>query len=232
MFDTIVSNRCLKHLFDEETGMNAADDTRTRLLDTAGAIFADKGFRATTVREISDKAGVNLAAINYHFGDKEQLYVECVRHAGTCCATRVPLPQWEKGIPGSQKLRDFVQMFLNRAVVDQQPPWHSELIMRELGRPSKACATFVQEFVRPTFGLLNVVLEELLGPAVPLAKRRLIAFSIVGQCLHYRFTREVVRSLLGPEEFAALDIELLTDHITQFSLAAIERLRKGKTRES
>jgi hypothetical protein len=52
----------------------------------------------------------------------------------------------------------------------------------------------------------------------------LCAFSLVGQCLHYRFTRPVLTQLMGAEAFAALDLGTLADHITEFSLAALRKL--------
>ena len=55
------------------------DQTRARLLDAAAALFAEQGFHGTTVREIADRAGVNLAAGNYHFGSKRALYLEVLR---------------------------------------------------------------------------------------------------------------------------------------------------------
>ena len=57
------------------------DETRLRLLDAAGPIFAERGYRAATVREICQEAGTNLAAISYHFQDKENFYVAAVKHA-------------------------------------------------------------------------------------------------------------------------------------------------------
>ena len=60
------------------------DLTKTRLLEAAGEEFADKGFEGATVRVICDRAGVNLAAVNYHFGDKEHLYVQALLHAHRC----------------------------------------------------------------------------------------------------------------------------------------------------
>ena len=57
------------------------DETRQRILESAGKCFAAKGFASTTVREVCAAAGVNVAAINYHFGDKRRLYVEAVKHA-------------------------------------------------------------------------------------------------------------------------------------------------------
>src|SRR5580704_6501338 len=56
----------------------ASDPTRDKLLDVAGRIFADRGYRAATIREICIAAGANVAAVNYHFGDKLGLYTEAV----------------------------------------------------------------------------------------------------------------------------------------------------------
>jgi AcrR family transcriptional regulator len=200
------------------------DDTRQQLMDAAGPLFAERGFRATTVREICEAAEANQAAINYHFGDKENLYVECVRHAGQVCKGRVPLPDWPQGVPARQKLRDFVRMFVNRVVVDYVPVWHSQLIMREMVMPTKACAEFVTEFVEPQFVILQQILAELLLPHVPEKKRLMTGFSIVGQILHYRSARPVLTMLVGDDISRLLDVETLTDHITTFSLAAIDQI--------
>jgi len=50
-----------------------AGDTKTRILDAAEALFADKGFEATSLRDITSTARVNLAAVNYHFHSKDGL---------------------------------------------------------------------------------------------------------------------------------------------------------------
>src|ERR1700760_4697567 len=54
--------------------------TRQRLLEVAGAVFAEQGFKNATVREICKRADANVAAINYHFGDKQGLYSETLRY--------------------------------------------------------------------------------------------------------------------------------------------------------
>src|SRR5262245_47983711 len=121
------------------------DDTTQQLIDAAGPLFAERGFRSTTVREICELAGANQAAVNYHFGDKESLYFECVCHAARCCGERAPLPVWPSGTLPEVKLRDFVRMFLNRVVLDHEPAWHGQLIMREMLLPTQACAEFVKD---------------------------------------------------------------------------------------
>jgi len=56
--------------------MNYARDTKTRILNTAEKLFAGKGFHSTSLRDITKDAGVNLAAVNYHFGSKDALFEE------------------------------------------------------------------------------------------------------------------------------------------------------------
>lgn len=208
------------------------DDTRQQLMDAAGPHFAERGFRSTTVREICDAAKANQAAINYHFGDKENLYIECVRLAAASCMTRVPMPTFPDEMPPREKLREFVRMFVNRVAVDHMPAWQGQLIMREMLFPTQACAEFVKDYVRPTFGALREILMQLLPPNVSERKRMMIGFSIVGQVLHYRAARSVVTLLIGPEAFQSLDVETLTEHITTFSLAAIDRIAHESTGEA
>ncbi|MBY8861272.1 TetR family transcriptional regulator [Nocardia sp. CA2R105] len=57
----------------------APPDTRTQILDAAERLFAERGFRGTSVRAITDLAGANLAAVGYHFGSKSELLAQVVR---------------------------------------------------------------------------------------------------------------------------------------------------------
>ncbi|MBK8325148.1 MAG: helix-turn-helix transcriptional regulator [Betaproteobacteria bacterium] len=51
-----------------------SQDTKTRILDAAETLFMEHGFEATSLRQLTGAAGVNLAAVNYHFGTKEELF--------------------------------------------------------------------------------------------------------------------------------------------------------------
>jgi hypothetical protein len=143
--------------------------------------------------------------------------------------TRVPMPVFPADMPARQRLREFVRTLVNRLVVDHEPAWHGQLIMREMLIPTKACAEFVTDYVRPTFGVLREILRELL-PEVSDRQRMLVGFSIVGQVFHYRAARPVITLLMGPEAFQTLDVEALTDHITTFSLSAIDNIVKQTSR--
>src|ERR1700754_5083057 len=57
----------------------ASPDTRTQILDAAERLFAERGFRGTSIRAITDLAGANLAAVGYHFGSKAELLAAVAR---------------------------------------------------------------------------------------------------------------------------------------------------------
>lgn len=205
------------------------DETQLKLLDAAGPIFAERGYRATTVREISQAAGTNLAAISYHFGDKENFYVAAVQHAASGCMNRVPLPEFTPEMPVEDRLHAFVLTMLNRVVVDHEPAWHAQLLMREMVFPTRACAEFVKQFVRPMHGLLLALVTELM-PDSTSQQRWLATTSIVGQCLHHRFGKAVMTELSGGATGMRFSVETLARHITDFSLAAINGIEGTRPR--
>src|SRR5262245_49283742 len=146
MFDTIV---LIKRSFHEDP-MAPADqqeDTRERLIETAGAVFAEQGFRAATVREICARAGANVAAINYHFGDKQGLYVETVQ-AAHCGTPELIDPHWEPGTSPARKLELYIQRLLQQYFDPRRPAWHSQLMLREMAEPTEACVKLVEAYIR------------------------------------------------------------------------------------
>jgi AcrR family transcriptional regulator len=199
------------------------DTKRERIVDAAGELFAKRGFEATTVRDICQAADANIAAVNYYFGDKQRLYVEAVVRAHRWRMERVKLPEWSADTKPEQKLADFIKTFVRRVRSGPGDTWHTRLIMREIGNPSAACAELVQSSIRPQFEILLSILGELLPEETNIEKLRLTAFSIVGQCLFYHFADPVIRNLLSSDEYAALEIDKLADHITQFSLHTIKQ---------
>lgn len=196
------------------------DLTKARLLEAAGEEFAEKGFDAARIRSICDRAGANLAAVNYHFGDKEQLYVAAVLHAHYAGSPLVP--QWvlTEGEPASQ-LRLYIRHFLTSIFAGRgQQDWHQALILREMIQPTAASEVVVREAIRPRFERLKEIMRQICPEA---EERRLhaLVFSVVGQCLHYKVCRPISERLVGPESYHELDLDFLTDHIASFCLAAL-----------
>lgn len=200
----------------------SADETRHRLLETAGPIFAAKGFLGATVRDICNAAEMNLASVNYYFGDKERLYIETVKRASQMRAEEEPMPQWAQDTPPAEKLRGFIRTLTARMVALQEAPWQVQLMTREVLQPTSACKELVQEYFRPHFNLLLAILDEVLPEGTPQHRRHQIGFSIVGQIVHYRLAGDVVGMLVGEDELNEhFTIEQLADHVADFSLAAL-----------
>jgi AcrR family transcriptional regulator len=213
---------------------NEIDTTRERIAEAAGEIFAERGFEGTTVRDICQRAGANIAAVNYYFGDKQRLYVDAVVRAHRWRMEQARLPEWSDDTPAETKLADFIATFFRRVLTGPDDTWHTKLVLREMANPTAACAELVQSSIRPQFEILLSILRELLPKDVSAQRLRLTAFSIVGQCLFYHFADPVVRNLLTADEYSELDVAMLARHVLDFSLASIDRQaqreRKGAVR--
>lgn len=200
--------------------------TRGRLLETAGRLFARKGFRGATVRDICKAARANVAAVNYHFGGKSGLYTQAIRYWAEIAGQR---HRFDAGIAAAtpeQRLRVFVLAFMRRLLDEDRPSWHGWLIARELAEPTRALDGIVRDFYRPTVRQLQAILGELTGRRPDEGPVRMAAFSILGQCLYYHHARQVIPKL-APDIDVGRDVERIADHITRFSLAALRPVRRS-----
>ena len=199
------------------------DAVRERILEAAGSEFAERGFENATVRQICHKAGANGAAVNYYFGDKQQLYLETVRLASEARIEQISPPPRDPSTPAEVHLYDHVRTLLERMLGSEQDPWQVKLLMREVLQPPEACRELVEQHFRPRFEYLQNLLDNWLPPGMPDYRRRQVAFSVVGQCVHYRMAGEVI-AMLTPEEdrrrYHSLD--QLAFHITTLTLASLQ----------
>jgi TetR/AcrR family transcriptional regulator, regulator of cefoperazone and chloramphenicol sensitivity len=207
--------------------MDTHDDTQSRLLEAAGEVFAEQGFKAATIRKILERAGIsNIAAINYYFGDKETLYAEAVKTAFRGRSAPITLPESSPaGTSPAVKLREFIKAFAADLIGEHGPPWRMQLVGRELTQPTAGCAAFVRDYARPHFEALCHILREVLPAGTSEQKCHLTAISIIGQVIHHRCARTIIAQLVGPEEAATYDAARLGEHIADFSLAAVERMK-------
>ncbi|MBP8644723.1 MAG: CerR family C-terminal domain-containing protein [Syntrophobacteraceae bacterium] len=210
------------------------DDTKARLIEAAGEVFAQHGFRSATVRDICSRAGVHVGAVNYHFGSKEGLYAAVLTHTHQSAVKKYP-PQLglRQGATPEEKLRAFILSFLLRTMDEGFPAWHGKLLARELADPTDALDQLLQNSVRPLFAYLAGILGELLGEAKPAEGEEndvifLSMMSIIGQCLQH-FTARRAIAVLRPKSFDPSDIGRIADHITRFSLGGIRELGARET---
>jgi AcrR family transcriptional regulator len=210
------------------TNTHDSQETRQRLLDAAGEIFAEHGFRHTTVREICDRAAANVAAVNYHFRDKEGLYSEVLRYAHRCLVVQPQRDMTQYGsAPADQRLRVFVHLMMHQLFEAGKPAWHGKLVAREMIDPTAALDRLVQEEIRPKSQFLQSVVREIIGPAASQRDVELSTLSVISQCVFYRHSKAVISRLHPELKFTPDDIDALADHIANFSLAALANWPAG-----
>ncbi|MGC2423886.1 MAG: CerR family C-terminal domain-containing protein [Nitrospirota bacterium] len=196
-----------------------------KILLAAGEIFAEKGYKNVTVREICARAGVNVAAINYHFGDKESLYKEVVMRWEEEAFSKYPLePDAARSASPEERLTTFVRSFLLRMLDEGSPSWFGKLVAREFIEPTAALDMLVEDAIRPSYLLLSSIIREIMGNVASEEDIRLCSASIVGQCLYFHNSRPVLNKLYGSDNPKPADTERIAEHIARFSIAAMRAL--------
>lgn len=200
-------------------------ETRDRLREVATALFAERGFRKVTVREICHAARANVAAVNYHFGDKFGLYMAIMEDGIAIMRESNRLAEEAgRGLPPDQRLRAFLHVFLSRVAgsdITDKGSWISSCMSREMEEPTAAMDIVIKEVIEPRLAYLGAAIAELLGCPMSDNRVKRCFASIQGQCLIYRphLVRERLLGISGP-----IDVAAVADHIADFSLAGIRAL--------
>jgi len=200
-------------------------DTRHRLLEAAGEVFAERGFRDATVQEICRRADANIAAVHYHFADKEQLYRAIIQYAEECAADSHPA---DVDTPAEKRLRGHIESFLLRLLDEGHPAWLGKLMAREMSQPTPALDVIVREKIRTTYGRGDAIVRELLGPGASDDDLRACVLSVQGQCLFYWHCHPVLTRLFPGLSFGREQVPGLAEHITRFSLAGIRAIARAR----
>jgi AcrR family transcriptional regulator len=210
---------------------NRSPETRRRIVAAAGEVFAARGLRGATVRAISARAGVNIAAIAYHFGGKERLY-EAVLHESYEESLLEHPPQFGVSdfAPAEERLRAFVRSLLLRVFGEGRPAWFGTLMSREMVEPTGALDGLVERGVRPLFELLASIIVDIAGRPFPKPVLHRCVASVLGQCLFYKHAQPVVRRLFVHQRFDRASLDELADHVTRVSLAGIAEAAAHLTR--
>jgi AcrR family transcriptional regulator len=200
------------------------DDTRTKLLDAAGQVFAESGFQTATVREICARAGVNIALVNYHFGDKLELYTEVLRHSVGASGNGIINQALHSTAPPEEAFRELIHAMLLRVCRADRPGWHFRLMMHEFAQPTPAMASVIDETMRPVYDRFRELIGIMLDLPADHDQVRLATHSVIAQVVHYVHARHVVSRVWPELELNPERIAQIATHIADFSLAGIRSL--------
>jgi len=203
-------------------------ETRGRILRVACKVFAEKGYHDAKVEEICKHAKTNIAAINYHFGSKDQLYAQVWRRAFDAAKEAYP-PEGGLGPDAApeERLRGTIYSIVGKAVDPGRIGHAGKLLLREIISPTDVIDQVKHDAIRPMHDRMTRLMRELLGPKATDQQILLSTTSVVHQCLAIGirlFTGRMppfVKFDMPTEQL----VETLTNHITRFSLAGIKALR-------
>lgn len=198
------------------------EETRERVLRAAGEVFAERGFRAATVRAICARADVNIASVNYYFRNKETLYFEALSFAFREAEARYPFEcaEPERTAP-AERLRHFIRSFLMRLLDDTHLGWHGKLITREILSPTAALVPIIDSVMQPRFAAIREIVRQLVPHPLGDDDLERCVLSIVGQCLVYRHARSVIDHIRPSVIATAAEREATAEHAFRFVLAAL-----------
>ncbi|MGA3210757.1 MAG: CerR family C-terminal domain-containing protein [Terriglobales bacterium] len=204
------------------------DETRRKLMDAAGEVFAETGYQTATVREICRRAGANLAAVNYHFGDKLGLYTELLK--AIVGSEAIIMEDELRTLSPDEALRRFLHGMMRQLSQADRPCWYTRMMAHELAQPTAALEAVVEHVIRPRglilYGIVGRILDR--PPLDP--RTRMCAHSIIGQVVHYIHARPVIALLWTELKMTPNAIEEIADHITEFSLEALKGIKRNAHR--
>ena len=205
---------------------------RKRIISAAAQIFGRKGYRAATVREICHAARVNLASVNYYFGNKEALYRTVVTKLLERAIERYPADLgMGSGLGPEARLALFIRAILFRLLkLEGLSGFHGQgrLLARELADPSPVLDDLVQDHIGPQAAIMGGIIAEIIGPRVSKEAIMHCTFSIMGQCFYYGYAWPITTRLHPMDLADESVIEKLADHIAAFSLNGLKGLGASK----
>jgi len=212
-----------------------AVNTKDKLIGAACEIFAEKGFRDATIADICEKAGANIAAVNYHFGDKETLYTEAWRHSFRSSTSAYPP---DGGVaadaPPAERLRGRIWSMLQRIADEKYTEFF--IVQKEIVNPTGLLKEVMRAEIQPMREQMLVLIRELLGPRAVEDDVAFCARSVISQCLHLIHIKALVRgnaAWLEEHGMVTRDtVDRFVDHIVKFSLAGISAVREEVERNN
>ncbi len=160
--------------------MDKKQTTKARLIDAASEIFANKGYREATVAEICEAADANIAAVNYHFGDKSNLYREVWSFLFSEEAERHPIQKDFSDMGPETWLRLFIRSrienIFDTGVAGRLP----RLLHREMGEPTEMHDSLFENYLKPIHEMVEKAIKGLIGSEISENQLKLAVVNFMG----------------------------------------------------
>jgi AcrR family transcriptional regulator len=198
------------------------NNTKNRILEKAEALFAEKGYHAVSIREITSAAKSNMAAVNYHFSGKKNLYMEVFRTRWVPRELRM-YENFKRALADQDSpstdlvIRALASAYLEGPLTTEELQEHRQLIIREINNPTEAFEYAADHTLRPLYRYLQQYLKPISPEHSDEESLTLDILSIFGMLLYFNYSRPMITRVTGKRYDSAFKKRLI-HHLVQFSL--------------
>ena len=210
---------------------NRGETTRVRILEAACELFAAKGYAGTTTQDICAKAEANIAAVNYHFRSKDNLYRDVWAHLHGLAMAR-----WDGSVGEADtaegKLRAFIRLRVESILSDGPESHWPRIIHWEMGQPTALHEELTDRYMQPKRRWFTGVVRDLVGDTLDEHTLRLAGFCIHSPLIHLGEMKARPRHApcrrTGHSEG---DPEALVETLCTFALAGLRELARQRGKQ-
>ncbi|MDD2761851.1 MAG: CerR family C-terminal domain-containing protein [Methylomonas sp.] len=213
-------------------GETDANNARSRLIESALRLFAEKGYEAASTREICEAAGVNISSIRYYFGDKAGLYRAAFTEpmGESSCGTDIGK---HADLPLAEALVLFFGEFLEPLKKGEALGLVMKLHFREMIEPTGIWQQEIDAEIKPQHEALVARLQAHLRLPDADTDLHRLAFSIVGMAVHFYVGQDIIAAINSPMLKGPEAIDILAERLAGYAAAMVEgeaarRARDGK----
>lgn len=204
------------------------ENIRDKILDTASEIFAEKGYQNTTVRDICQKADTYQLSINYHFGNKENLFKEVLLNTYQN-THETDLIEKTKFFPPEKQLEEVIRIRVKSVFSDGKEGLYFKIIAKEISSNYNFIVEIMNdpllEYLKFTRGIFDKLSEHKLDEFGLNYCVYLLMSHISALTLHEK-ARLILFDTCKPDEE---QFEMFIQYIKKFICAGVERMKADKT---
>jgi AcrR family transcriptional regulator len=196
--------------------------SRERILHAAIRLFALQGFKNTSTRDIAKAAQVNIASLNYYFGDKAGLYRATFARLGGPSHEQNRVQHDTKGfsrpgIPLAQAMHEFVSGFLQPLAQGEMFLWGLRLHYREMLEPTGMWQEELDKNIKPLHGAMHRLLCREFDRLRPDADIERLSHAIFGMAVHVIIGYDVVSQVSPHLLCDEAAVQRMADRIAVFA---------------
>jgi AcrR family transcriptional regulator len=210
-----------------KAAMRHSSDTKQKVLEAACKVFSEVGYHEGTVARICEEAGANRAAVNYYFGDKQNLYREVWNYTDRLAQETHPLQSTREEASPEDRLRAFMRSLVLQAFDVGPAGQFARVIAFEMADPMDFLSEERTRVREDLFGFFTGIARDMVGGGVSREDLVLCRIMVLAPSLGIGMRRFGCHAKRVPHEMFEFDPEEMVERMFRFALAGIEELRSS-----